>query len=167
MSMYTLSVTAFIQMLNNLSAILDKAEAHATAKTIAPEVLLNARLYPDMHPLIRQIQSVCDFSTKASARLAQVEVPNTPNTEQTFAELKQRLAASVDYLKTLKPAQFEGADSRDIDYPVGPGKTMTMSGEKVLAHLVLPNFYFHAATAYDILRHNGLEIGKRDFLGAR
>lgn len=167
MSMYTLSVTAFTQVLNNLSAILDKAEAYAAAKNIQPEALLNARLYPDMFPLTRQVQSACDFAAKASARLAQVDVPNTPNTEQTFAELKQRIAATVEYLKGFKPAQFEGADTRDIDYPVGPGKVMTMSGEKVLAHLVQPNFYFHAVTAYDILRHNGLEIGKRDFLGAR
>jgi hypothetical protein len=167
MSMYTLSVTAFIQVLSNLSAILDKAEAHAAAKNIQPEALLNARLYPDMFPLTRQVQSACDFAAKASARLAQVEVPNTPNTEQSFAELKQRVAATVDYLKAFTPAQFEGSDARDIEYPIGPGKTLTLSGEKVLAHLVQPNFYFHAVTAYDILRHNGLEVGKRDFLGAR
>lgn len=120
-----------------------------------------------MFPLTRQIQSACDFSSKGCARLAQVDVPNTPNTEKSFAELKARIAATVDYLRAFKPAQFEGADSREIEYPVGPGTTLKLSGDQALAHLVMPNFYFHAVTAYDILRHNGLEVGKRDFIGQR
>ena len=138
----------------------------ATTKNVQPDVLLGARLYPDMLPLSRQIQLVCDFAAKTSARLTQSDVPSTPDTEKTFDELKARLARTADYVKAFKPAQFDGADGRDVSFPAGPDKTMTLKGQQFLSHFALPNFYFHAATAHDILRHNGVEIGKRDFLGA-
>jgi len=165
MSLYDASVPAYLQILNSLSAVLDKAQAHAAAKKIQPDVLLGARLFPDMLPLTRQIQLVCDFAAKGCARLTNSEVPSTPDTETTFDELKQRLAKTIDYVKKFKPAQFEGAEDREVSFPAGPGKTMTFKGQQFLSHFSFPNFYFHAATAHGILRHNGVEIGKRDFLG--
>src|SRR6266566_6954643 len=120
MSFYDATVPAFLQMLGSLSGLLTKAEAHCKAKDIQPEVLLGARLYPDMLPLSKQIQLACDFAGKTCARLTGCEVPITPDTEKTFDELKQRLAKTIDYLKTFKPAQFEGGESRDINFPVGP-----------------------------------------------
>jgi hypothetical protein len=164
MSFYDASVPAFLQILNSLTKILTKAEAHCAAKNIAPEVMLGARLYPDMLPFSRQIQLVCDFAAKGCARLSHSEVPTTPDTEKTFEELQQRLTNTIAYLKTFKPAQFEGADSRDVTFPVGP-TTMTLKGQQFLNNFAFANFYFHAATAHGILRHNGVEIGKRDFLG--
>jgi uncharacterized protein len=164
MSFYDASVPAFQQILGSLQGILTKAEAHCTAKKIAPEVLLGARLYPDMLPLSKQIQLASDFAAKGCARLTHSEVPTTPDTEKTFEELKQRLAKASDYLKTLKPEQFEGADTKEVTFPVGPN-TMTLTGRQFLNRFTFPNFYFHAATAHGILRHNGVEIGKRDFLG--
>jgi hypothetical protein len=165
MSFYDGSVPAFLQILGSLTGILTKAEAHCKAKNIQPDVLLGARLYPDMLPLSKQIQLACDFATKGCARLTQSEVPSTPDTEKTFDELKARLGKTADYVKAFKPAQFDGADARDVTFPAGPDKTMTVKGQQFLSHFALPNFYFHAATAHDILRHNGVEIGKRDFLG--
>jgi uncharacterized protein len=166
MSFYDASVPAFQQILGSLQGILTKAEAHCTAKKIAPEVLLGARLYPDMLPLSKQIQLASDFAMKGCARLTHSDVPSTPDTEKTFDELKQRLAKAIDYVKTFKPAQFEGADAKDVSFPAGPDKTMTVKGQQFLTGFAFPNFYFHAATAHGILRHNGVEIGKRDFLGA-
>jgi hypothetical protein len=165
MSFHDATVPAFLQILGSLQGILTKAEAHCKAKNIAPEVLLGARLYPDMLPLSKQIQLACDFATKGCARLTQSEVPSTPDTEKTFDELKARLGKTADYVKAFKPSQFDGADARDVTFPAGPDKTMTVKGQQFLSHFALPNFYFHAATAHDILRHNGVEIGKRDFLG--
>jgi uncharacterized protein len=164
MSFYDASVPAFLQILNSLTKILTKAEAHCAAKNIAPEVLLGARLYPDMLPFSKQIQLVCDFAGKGCARLTHSEVPTTPDTEKTFEELRARLAKTIYYLKAFKPEQFEGADSRDVTFPVGPA-TMTLKGQQFLNNFAFANFYFHAATAHGILRHNGVEIGKRDFLG--
>jgi uncharacterized protein len=164
MSFYDASVPAFLQILGSLSGILTKAEAHCKAKNIAPDVLLGARLFPDMLPLSKQIQFVCDFAAKGCARLTHSEVPSTPDTETTFEELKQRLAKTIEYVKSFKPAQFEGADAREVSFPVGPN-TMTLKGQQFLSGFAFPNFYFHAATAHGILRHNGVEIGKRDFLG--
>jgi hypothetical protein len=165
MSFYDVSVPAFLQTLGGLQGILSKAEAHCEAKKIAPEVLLGARLYPDMLPLSKQIQLASDFAMKGCARLTHSEVPSTPDTEKTFAELKQRLAKAIDYVKTYKPAQFEGADLKEVSFPVGPDNTLTLKGQQFLTGFAFPNFYFHAATAHGILRHNGVEIGKRDFLG--
>jgi uncharacterized protein len=165
MSFYDATVPAFLQILGSLSGLLTKAEAHCKAKNIAPEVLLTARLYPDMLPLAKQIQLVCDFAAKSCARLTHSEVPSTPDTEKTFEELKQRLAKTIDYVKSFKPAQFDGADAKDVTFPVGPSNTLTLKGQQFLSAFTFPNFYFHAATAHGILRHNGVEIGKRDFLG--
>ena len=165
MSFHDASVAAYLQILGSLTGILTKAEAYCTAKKIQPEVLLGARLYPDMLPLSRQIQLTCDFATKGCARLTHSEIPSIPDTEKSFDELKARLASTIDYVKAFKPAQFDGADARDVTFPAGPDKSMTLKGQQFLSHFSLPNFYFHAVTAYDILRHNGVEIGKRDFLG--
>ena len=165
MSFHDASVAAYLQILNSLTGILTKAEAHCAAKKIQPEVLLGARLYPDMLPLSRQIQLTCDFATKGCARLTHSEIPSIPDTEKSFDELKARLASTIDYVKAFKPAQFDGADARDVTFPAGPDKSMTLKGQQFLSHFSLPNFYFHAVTAHDILRHNGVEIGKRDFLG--
>jgi hypothetical protein len=165
MSFYDATVPAYLQILGSLSGPLDKAEAHCKAKNIAPEVLLTARLYPDMLPFTKQIQLASDFAAKGCARLTQSEVPSTPDTEKTFEELKQRLAKTIDTVKGYKPAQFEGADARNVTFPIGPDKTMTLTGQQFLSGFSLPNFYFHAAIAHGILRHNGVEIGKRDFMG--
>jgi uncharacterized protein len=165
MSFYDATVPAYLQILGSLSGLLSKAEAHCKAKNIAPEVLLTARLYPDMLPLAKQIQLASDFAAKGCARLTHSEVPSTPDTEKTFEELKQRLARTVDYVKGYKPAQFEGVDAKNVTFPIGPDKTMTLKGQVFLSSFSFPNFYFHAATAHGILRHNGVEIGKRDFMG--
>src|ERR1700727_3870971 len=125
MSIYDATVPAFLQILGGLTGILTKAEAHCKAKNIAPEVLLGARLYPDMLPFSKQIQLVCDFAAKGCARLTGSEVPTTPDTEKTFEELKQRLAKTIDYVKAFKPAQFEGGDTKDVTFPAGPEKSTT------------------------------------------
>ena len=165
MSFYDATVPAFLQILGSLSGLLTKAEAHCEAKKIAPEVLLGARLYPDMLPLTKQVQLACDFAAKSCARLTQSEVPATTDTEKTFGELKQRVAKTIDYVKTFKPAQFEGGDKKDVTFPVGPNNSMTLKGQEFVNRFAFPNFYFHAVTTHGILRHNGVEIGKRDFLG--
>src|SRR5260370_8122952 len=157
------TVHAFLQILGSLTGILTKAEAHCKAKNIAPEVLLGARLYPDMLPFSKQIQLASDFAAKGCARLTHSEVPSTPGTEKTFDELKARPAKTMDYVKSFKPTQFEDADTTEVTFPVGPN-TMTLKGQQFLSGFAFPNFYFHAATTHGILRHNGVEIGKRDFL---
>jgi hypothetical protein len=167
MSFYDSTVPAFLQTLGALDAILGKAEAHCKAKNIQPETLLSARLYPDMFPLTRQIQTMCDFAAKTCARLTGSEVPTTADTEKSFEELRQRIAKVVDYVKAFTPAQFDGADARDVTFPAGPNNQLTLKGQQFLSGFALPNFYFHAATAHGILRHNGVEIGKRDFMGVR
>jgi hypothetical protein len=118
-----------------------------------------------MLPLSKQIQLASDFASKGCARLTHSEVPSTPDTEKTFEELKQRLAKTIDYVKSYKPEQFEGADARDVTFPAGPDRSMTLKGQQFFSAVSLPNFYFHATTAHGIMRHNGVEIGKRDFLG--
>ena len=165
MSFYDAVVPAYLQMLGSLTGILGKAEAHCKAKNIQPEVLLGSRLFPDMLPLSKQIQLASDFAAKGCARLTHSEVPSMPDTEKTFEELKQRLAKTIDYVKSFKPAQFDGTDTKDVTFPAGPDRTMTVKGQQFLSAVSFPNFYFHAATAHGILRHNGVEIGKRDFLG--
>ena len=165
MSFYEASVPAYLQILNSLNGILTKAEAYCAAKKIAPEVMLGARLYPDMLPLSKQVQFVGDFAMKGCARLTGSDVPSTPDTETTFEELKQRLAKAIDYVKAFKPAQFDGGETREVTFPSGPDKTTTLTGQQFLSHFSMPNLLFHAATAHGILRHNGVEVGKRDFLG--
>ena len=158
------AVPAFVQMLNALSKILDKAAAHCTAKKIDPSVMLNARLYPDMLPFTKQMHIACDFAKNTVARLAGVEPPKFPDDETSFDEFKARIAKTLDFVNSVKASQIDGTEEKDITFPVG-GQPMTLKGQVYLVNFALPNFYFHASTAYDILRHCGVEIGKRDFLG--
>ena len=164
LSMYQASIPAFVQMLNNFSAILDKAKAHATSCKIDPEVLLNYRLAPDMFPFVRQLQIAADLAKGAAARLAGVEVPKHDDTEKTFADLKARLTKTLTFVQSFKPSDINGSEDRDIRLTLGE-HTMSFKGQPYLVHFVMPNFYFHCATAYDILRHCGVELGKRDFVG--
>jgi hypothetical protein len=163
--MYQASIPAFRQTLTALSAILDKAAAHAAARKIDPQALLGARLYPDMFPFVRQVQLTSDFAKGASARLAGVEPPKYEDSETSFDQLKARIAKTLDFIGGFKPAQIDGSEEREIKIPAGD-RTLTFKGQGYLTGFALPNFYFHAATAYDILRHSGLEVGKRDFIGA-
>ena len=161
---YQATVPAFVQILTSLSAILKKAAAHAEAKKIDPAVFVNARIAPDMFALARQVQIATDHAKGASARLAGVDVPSFADTETTFDELQQRITKTLDFIKGLKPAQFEGGENRDVTLTIA-GQKMTWKGATYLFHFALPNFYFHATTTYDILRHNGVDVGKRDFIG--
>ena len=166
LSMYRASVPVFKQMLRSLDAILDKAAAHATARKIEPSALLHARLSPDMFHLIRQVQIASDQAKGVTARLAGQEPPKFEDSEASFADLKARIAKTLSFLDGLQAAQIDGSEDREIALPVG-GQTMKFKGVDYLLAFGLPNFYFHVTTAYAILRHSGLEIGKRDFLGAR
>jgi len=163
-SMYTASTPRLANTLKNLSAILTKAEAHAEARKIDPAVLIGARLYPDMFPLSRQIQIACDSAKGAIARLAGLDGPKHEDTEKTFAELQQRIALVVAFIESVPPEQIDGSEDRKITLNLR-GQETVFTGLQFLTGFVLPNFYFHTVTAYDILRHNGVEIGKRDFLG--
>lgn len=164
LSLSSLTINTFQQTLGALSNILDKAAAHCEAKKIDPSVLLGSRLAPDMFALTKQVQLTCDFAKNCIGRLTG-EPPKFPDDEKTIAELKARIAKTLDYLKGFKAADIDATEAKDITFPIGPQQTMTLKGDAYVINVVLPNFYFHAATAYDILRHNGLEIGKRDFLG--
>jgi hypothetical protein len=163
-SMYQASVPRFGNTLRNLSAMLDKAQAHCEAKKIDPAVLATARLFPDMFALARQVQIACDTAKGAVARLAGVEVPKHEDTEQTFAELKARIAKTLQLVESFKPAQLDGTEDKAIEIKLGK-REVTWLGLQYLLGFALPNFYFHAATAYGILRHNGVELGKSDFIG--
>jgi hypothetical protein len=162
--MYQASAPRFINMLNNLSAIFDKAIAHAEAKKIDPAALTTFRLYPDMLPLSRQVHIACDAAKNVVARLAGVEVPKHEDVEQTFPELKARIAKTIAFIRTIQPAQIDGTEDKDISLKIG-GRDMKFTGMQYLLGFALPNFYFHVTTAYNILRHNGVEIGKMDYLG--
>ncbi len=164
-SMYSASAPVFKQILNSLAAIIDKAEAHAAEKKIDPAALLQARLFPDMLPFTRQIQIAADFAKGASARLAGVDVPKYEDTEQSFAELKGRIAKTVEFIDSLPQDGIEASAQRDITTGSGE-KTKQWKGQVYLMHYAMPHFFFHATTAYDILRHNGLDIGKKDFIGS-
>ncbi|MEO1394604.1 MAG: DUF1993 domain-containing protein [Cyanobacteria bacterium J06634_5] len=164
-SMYQASVPQLIRALKNLASILEKATAYAEAKSIDPTVLMNSRLYPDMFPLAKQVQIASDVARRGIARIASTEAPPMADTETTFADLGRRLQKSIAYLETFSPEQIDGTEEKDITIPIGKGETMTLKGWPYLSFFMLPNVYFHVTTAYDILRHNGLEIGKRDFLG--
>lgn len=163
-SMYQASVPVFIRMLNNLAAILEKAAAHAEAKKIDPAVLINFRLYPDMLPFSKQIQIAADAAKLGTARLAGIESPKYQDNETTFPELIARVRKTIEYLETLKPEQIDGSEEKEISIP-SHGSTLTYRGQDLLLHRALPNLYFHITTAYAILRHNGVELGKRDYLG--
>jgi uncharacterized protein len=165
MSMSDASIPVFEIGLNTLSALLDKAEGYAQAKAIDPAVLLNARLFPDMFAFTRQVQSACDQAKNGSARLAGIDPPGFEDNEKTIAELKARIAKTVAFVKTLDAKRIDDSADREITFPLGPSKGH-MKGADYLHHFALPNFYFHVTTAYDILRHCGVELGKRDFIGA-
>jgi uncharacterized protein len=160
------SVPALLIGLGALSGLLDKAAAFAAAKKIDPSVLLNWRLAPDMFPFTRQVQIAADQAKNGSARLAGVEAPRYEDDETTLDQLKARLARTIAYLETLDLKQIDAAADREITFPLGPNNKGHMKGADYLNHFVLPNFHFHLTTAYAILRHCGVEIGKRDFLGA-
>jgi uncharacterized protein len=164
-SMYQAALPVFEIGLNALSAVLDKAEAYAAAKKIDPTVLLRSRLSPDMFDLVRQVQIAADQAKNGSSRLAGVEAPRYEDNETTIDQLKARLAKTVAYLKTLDRKQVDSSADRQITFPLGPTVKGHMKGDDYLNHFVLPNFYFHLTAAYAILRHCGVDIGKRDFLG--
>ena len=163
-TMYQASVPRFVNTLESLSAILDKAQAHADAKKIDPAALTAFRLYPDMFPLTRQVQIACDTAKGAVARLAGVDIPKHDDVELTFAELKARIAKTVDFIKAFKPAQIDGTDDREIVLKL-QGNEVKFTGMQYLLGMAIPNFNFHVVTAYNILRHNGVELAKRDFIG--
>jgi len=163
-SMYQASVPAMIKTLSNLRNFLEKALTHAEAKKIDPSVLVNARLYPDMFPLSRQVQIATDMAKGAASRLAGQEVPSYEDNEATFPELIARLDKTIALLATFKPGDIDGSEDRTITLPMRD-RTLTFKGLPYLIDYVLPNVYFHTTTAFAILRHNGVEIGKKDFLG--
>jgi hypothetical protein len=159
------SLPTFEITLNALSKVLDKAEAFATAKKIDPAVLLRTRLAPDMFDLTRQVQATVDQAQRGAARLAGIEPPSVPNTETNIGELKNRIAKTIAFVKGLDRKAIDASADREITFPLGPEKKGHMKGDDYLNHFVLPNFYFHATSAYAILRHCGVEIGKQDFMG--
>ncbi len=165
LSMYQASVPLFRTQLASLAAILEKGAAFCAARKIEPSVLLTARLAPDMFPLSRQVQIATDMARGCAARLAGQEMPPWENTETTFAELEERIRRTLAYLETFTPAEIDGSEERPVELKSG-GNTLKFPGQRYLIGFVIPNFLFHVVTAYDILRHNGVEIGKRDFLGS-
>jgi hypothetical protein len=165
-SMYTASVPVFKQMLDSMSHVLSKAEAHAEAKKIEPQVFLQARLAPDMFALVRQVQIAADFAKGVCARLAGAEVPAYEDNEQSFADLQARIKKTLDFIAELSPAGFDGSDTREIVLRPGTPKEKKLSGQQYLLGYGLPQFFFHATTTYAILRHNGVEVGKGDFMGS-
>jgi hypothetical protein len=163
-SMHTVAIPSFLTTLGALSKIIDKAAAHCEAKKIDPAALLTMRLAPDMFPFTKQVQLACDFAKNTIGRLTG-ESPKFPDEEKSFEELKARIAKTIDYVKGFSAEAIDATAEKEVTFPIGPQQTMTLKGSQYLVGFALPNFYFHATTAYDILRHAGLEIGKRDFLG--
>jgi len=163
-SMYQASVPRFVNTLGNLSNILDKAQAHVDAKKLDPAALTTFRLFPDMLPMTKQVQLACDTAKGVVARLAGVEIPAHEDNEKTLAELKARIAKTVAFIQTMKPVQIDGTEDKEIVIKRADKETRYNGMQFLLGH-ALPNFYFHVTTAYNILRHNGVEIGKRDYLG--
>src|SRR6186997_575259 len=163
-SMYQSSAPRFANTLKNLSPILEKAKAHAAAKKIDETVLTSSRLYPDMFPLTRQVQIACDSAKGAVARLAGVEIPKHEDTEQSFAELKTRIAKTIDFLESVPAAKVDGTEDKEVVLQMRSGERRFKGMQYLLGH-AYPNFYFHVTTAYNILRHNGVEVGKADFIG--
>ena len=162
--MYRRSAAVFDRFLAALAAILDKAEAHCAERKIKEEAILGARLFPDMFTFTRQVQLACDFAARGCARLAGVEPKGFADTETTFADLKHRIAATRAHITSFKPEDFADAPQRQISFKAG-GRDMVLSGEDFLSLYALPQFYFHVATAYDLLRHNGVELSKQDYMG--
>jgi uncharacterized protein len=165
LTMYQASVPIFLQFLGSLSKILEKAAAHAETKKIDPNVFLTARLFPDMLAFTKQVQIVTDHAKGSLARLAGVEIPNFPDTETSFSELQARISKTIEFVKSFKPEQINGTEEKEIVLTFGTTK-YPFKGQTYLLQFALPNFYFHATTAYDILRHNGVELGKTDFMRA-
>lgn len=164
LSMYQASVPVFIRGLGNLARILEKGAAHCEARKIDPLALTQYRLYPDMFNFARQVQTACDHARNGAARLAGMEAPRLENTERDFPELLARVRGTIDYLNTFTPERIDGAETREV--VVRRGETVnTYTGLEYLLQRALPNFFFHVTTAYDILRHNGVELGKRDYIG--
>lgn len=166
LSMHAASVPVFQQMLAALSGILTKAESHVADRKIEPAALLQARLFPDMFALARQVQIACDFATGVSARLAGTDVPTYESGDATFADLQQRIASTLAFIGALDPATFEGSSDREVVLRPGTPKERRIGGQAYLMAYGLPQFFFHVATAYGLLRHNGVEIGKKDYMGA-
>ena len=164
--MYINSVPVFKQLLTALKTNLTQADAEAAAKKIEPDAFLQARLYPDMFPLLKQVQTAADFARGISARLAGVDVPTYDGKEKSFADLDGLLTRTLEFLDGVKGAQFDGSEAKEIVLRPGTPKERKLSGQAYLSNYGLPQFFFHVTTAYAILRHNGLPIGKRDFMGA-
>lgn len=164
-SMYDLTIPVLVRGLTNLTAILDKAAAHAAARKFDPTVLVQARLFPDMFPLSRQVQITCDTAKGAAGRLAGIEIPKHEDTEASLDELKQRIAKTLEFLKSVEPGQMAGAEDRTVELKF-PTRTLTFTGLSYLKDFVLPNFFFHESITYALLRCNGVNIGKMDFLGS-
>jgi len=164
-SMHSAGVPVYLKMLSSLSQWIDKAEAYAQAKNFDLSVLINARLAPDMLPFRSQVQIACDSAKYGVARLAGVDAPKFDDTEQSAAELKARIAKTLDWLKSVPPAQVDGTEAKAVSVPRRAGEALRFDGETFFKHYALPNFFFHVTTAYAILRHNGVALGKADFLG--
>jgi uncharacterized protein len=164
-TMYQASVPASLHMLAALSAILDKAKSHCDMKRIEPQILVNYRLYPDMFPLSRQVQIACDLVKGMAARLGGQDVPSYPDTEQSFEELQARIKKTVDFIKSVPQTAIDGSEDKKIVIKAA-GNELNFTGKDYLISFVLPNFYFHLTATYAILRHAGVELGKRDYLGA-
>lgn len=165
LSMYQASVPPLLQLLNSLSAILDKAQSHCTARKIDPAVILTDRLYPDMFAFTRQVQIATDHAKGMVARLAGADVPVFADDEKSFDDLKRRLAKTIDFVSGFTAAQIDGSEEKHIAIKIG-SQEKEFSGQNYLIHFALPNFYFHVTTAYDILRHDGIDVGKKDFIGS-
>lgn len=165
-SMYSASVPVFAQLLNALSHVLDKAEAHAIHQNISPDELLQASLYPDMFNLVRQVQIATDFAKGVCARLAGLDVPAYEDNETTFNELQTRIAKTCEFISNIPLTTINGSEDREIITRPGTPKEKKFMGQDYLLHYGLPQFFFHVTTAYDILRHKGVEVGKRDYMGS-
>jgi hypothetical protein len=163
-SLYDVSVPRFAAMLRNLSAILDKADAHCAARKIDPLALTQARLFPDMFPMARQVQIACDTAKGAAARLAGLEIPKHEDTERTFAELKARIEKTLAFVESVRREQVDGSEAREVVLKMRE-REVRFTGQQYLLGHAWPNFYFHVTTAYNLLRHGGVELAKRDFLG--
>jgi hypothetical protein len=164
MSLYSASVPVYVQLLGAMDTIIDKAVAQCPARKAEEAFVLGDRLYPDMFPLARQIQAVCDHAAGSCVRVAGGTYEIPPRTETTFAQLKQRVANAIAAVQAVKAEALDAGASKDVSFPMGP-RTIAMRGDNYMLHYAMPNFYFHLTTAYDILRHRGFEVGKRDFLG--
>jgi hypothetical protein len=164
-SMYKVSAPIFIQFLTALSGVLDKAQAHIDAKKLDESFFMGMRLYADMHNFAKQVRASCDHAVNACARIAGVDIPAFENNETSIADLKKRVEKAIAFVRTIRPEQLDGTEDKEIVVKFGSGERR-FTGQTMLINFSLPNFYFHTTTAYDILRHCGVEIGKRDFMGA-